>query len=596
LKYLFAIVLLVLIGASLLTTRWMPDALSEIPVIYWVTDANPARQDQVKLFHQWQVDHGHYIERVLPDAEAAEAFFARNTAKGIRRILREVNPQASALFDWAEDHRVAVSFPQTLRLPKAQLKLDMANADQTKKIIQGVSGVAGDVQDQAGGSDLRYFNNIGLNTDVTEDAERLGFDLSKTYAALEPDLAMRDQQGRLRQYQFPCNVSSSMYFVNRATFRQYGQPVPPETWTIEEFERRGMDFVQAANRGLNKQLVFFANAYDFEVLRRTYGGSRYNETGTAAVLGEPTVRAMKKFYEWTNGKDGGLRLMPNGGDRASFTTESGYGGADAQLFSHDDRLRGQFAMHWSGRYMLIQFREIDKNRTSRGLPKLDMAVVQPPYALYPNTAINTRAAMVYSLGKHRDLAVLFLAFLASKEYNDQIVRDGDALPPNPAYTDSPAFTHPPDYPTEWEVHEPFAKGALKLAIGNSYSDFILQPVADRIEMGWREKYLNNLMSAEEAMKSAAAEINYEIRRRLEEDLLRDTPVLNPMYEKLVARQKQIDALKERIAAHVAAGRPIPDQDKIPADWIENAFHKAYYRHLGWLKDVEPATQPAVAAR
>jgi multiple sugar transport system substrate-binding protein len=592
LKYLFACVLLALIGASILTARWMPDALSEVPAIYWVTDANPARQEQVKLFHQWLVDQGHFDSRTFADAKAADAFFKRNTAKEIRRILREVNPEAKSLFDWAEDRQTAVTWPVTIRVPKAQLKLDMANADRTKKVIQGVSGVAGDVQDQGAGSDLRYFRNIGLNTDVTADAARLGFDMSNTYAALEAELTLRDASGVQRQYQFPCNVNAPLYFVNKATFRQYGQPIPPKSWTIDEFENAGYAFVQAANRGLGKQLVFFANGVDFEVIRRTYGGSRYNETGTAAALDDATLQAMRKLHEWTFGKDGGgLRLLPNAGDRASFTTESGYGGADAQLFSHDDRSKGQFGMFWTGRYLLIQFREIDKSRASRGLPKLDMTVVAPPHAIFPNTSISTRAAMVYSQGKHQDLAVLFLAFLASKEYNDQIVKDGDALPPNPAYTKSEAFNRPPDFPTEWEVHEPFATGALELAVGSSYSPFILQPVADRIENNWRDKYMNNLMSAEDAMDAAAREINYEITRKLEEDKLRDQPVLAPLYEKLTARQQQIDALKAKLIAHRQAGRAIPEEDKIPADWIENAFHLAYYKHLGWLKEAEPATRP-----
>ncbi len=581
-KYLFLAIAALLIGAAFLTARMAPDAGSEVPIIYWVTDANPARQEQVKLFHQWMVEQGHYIEHVLNDESDAAAFFRRNSSRSIRRIIREVNPHASNLCDWADDRSVEVSFPVTVRLPKAELKLDMANADRTKKVVQGVSGVAGDVMDQDSGSDLRYFRAIGLNTDVTEAAKELGFDMSATFPAIEPDLTLRDVDGNLRQYQFPCNVNASLFYVNRATFEQHGQPLPPRTWTIEEFERIGYAFVEAANKDLDKQYVFFINNIDFEVLRRTYGGSLYNETGTAAVLDEATRKAYRTYYKWSY--EGKYRLMPNAGDKASFATESGYGGPDAQLFSHDDPARGQYAMFFTGRYLLIIFRQINEARAAQGKPPLDLDVVMPPHDRFLNTVVRTRAAAVYSLGKHPELATLFLAFLASKEYNEQIVKDGDALPPNPIYTKTEAYLRPPDYPEEWRVHEPFATAALEIAVGGSYSHFILQPVADRIENSWRGKYLAGLIDLDTAVREAEAALNAEIQRRLDEDRARDEPVLVPLYETLVERQKMIDERKARIAEHLAAGRPIPEEDKIPVEWIENAFHVAYYRHLGWLAE------------
>lgn len=593
-KYLFLAIAALLIGAAFFTARIAPDAGSQVPIIYWVTDANPARQEQVRLFHLWMVQEGHYTEQTLADESDAAAFFRRNSSTSIRRIIREVNPHAQALCDWAEDRSVQVTFPQVIRLPKAEMKLDMANAEATKKIIQGVSGVGGDIMDQYSGYDLRYFRAVGLNTDVTEAAHRLKFDLSTTYPAIEPELALRDANGELRQYQYPCNVNATMLFVNQATFRQHGQPLPPERWTIEEFERRGYEFVQAANAGRAKQTVFFLNNIEFEVLRRGYGGSRFNETGTAAILDEATVKALRTQHKWMY--EGRYRLMPNQADRSSFTTESGYGGADAQLFSHDDPERGQYGMFWTGRYILIVFRTINDARAERGLPPLDLAVVAPPYEEFLNTSIATRAAMVYSQSPNRDLATYFLAFLASKEYNEQIVKDGDALPPNPIYTETEAYRHPPEYPTEWNVHEPFARAAVEISIGGSYSHFILPSVAERFESTWRDRYHAGLETLEDAVARAQAEINAEIQRVLAEDDRRDEPILRPLYNQLLERQKQIDALKERIQGHIAAGRPIPEEDKIPAAWIQNAFHIAYYRHLGWLKEDahSPSTQPIAA--
>src|SRR5690606_21668591 len=125
-------------------------------------------------------------------------------------------------------------------------------------------------------------------------------------------------------------------------------------------------------------------------------------------------------------------------------------------------------------------RQINDTRAARGLPPLDLAVAPPPYEKFLNTTIATRAAMVYSQGKHKELATYFLAFLASKEYNEQIVKDGDALPPNPIYTETVAYKRPPEYPSEWDVHEPFARAAIDISVGGSYSRFILAPTAERI--------------------------------------------------------------------------------------------------------------------
>ena len=113
--------------------------------------------------------------------------------------------------------------------PPVELRLDMANADRTKKIIQGVSGAAGDVVDLiGGGGDMRYFRALAINTDVTEAAKALRFDPSLTYPAVASEITLKDERGAVRQYQFPCNVMAPMFFVNRETFR------PPRTTPAAE--------------------------------------------------------------------------------------------------------------------------------------------------------------------------------------------------------------------------------------------------------------------------------------------------------------------------------------------------------------------------
>ena len=83
-KYLLLAILVLLIASSILTAYYIPDSRSPVPVIRWVTDNNPARIEQIRLFNDWE----------------------------------------------KQDNR-----------PPGLLRLDVTNADPTKKIIQSVSGV-----------------------------------------------------------------------------------------------------------------------------------------------------------------------------------------------------------------------------------------------------------------------------------------------------------------------------------------------------------------------------------------------------------------------------------------------------------------------
>ena len=490
-KYLFLIILILLVVASIGIYLSMPAAKSDVPVLYWVTDGNPARKQQIEIFHQWMIKRGYTTD----------------------------------------DGR-----------PACEMRIDVINRDRSKMVIQGLSGMGGDILDAVPG-DMPYFQALGLLEDVTELGLRLGFDPSHTYKAIESDLCIDG-----RQYAFPCNVYVHMYWVNVETFRRYGLKPPPRRWTFDEFEERGREFVQKANSPGKPRTAFFTNNVDIRVLMRSMGLSIYNETLTRCTLDDPrAARCAERLYKWIY-ED---HLIPTKAESDSFAATSDYGGLDMHLFHS-----GQYAMIKYGRYGLIRFRQFGE---------MELVVVESPHGGFPVAETGTRAACIYHGGKYKDLAAYFLEYLASEDYNMQIVRDADALPPNPEYTRCEAFLRPSSFPGEEGCHEVFAEAAKNIAISKAYSPFILGSVADRYLFKAYDRVMNRLANAEAAFQQTTKLINKTIDRNINED-----DSLKQRYDRLMARQKEIDILKA-------------NHQKIPAQLIENPFHKRYYESLGLLE-------------
>ncbi|MEO1235525.1 MAG: extracellular solute-binding protein [Planctomycetota bacterium] len=475
-----------------------PDARTDKPVIYWVTDRNPARELQVATFHEWLVEQGH----VDADGE-----------------------------------------------PVMELRLDVANRDPVKQTIQSVSGVGGDLMDMSG-SMMQLFTAMGVIEDFTEDAQAMGFGPEQTYAAVESEITVDG-----RQYRYPANVAVHMMWVNPDVFRRYGLEPPPSRWTWDEFEAMGVAFRDAANPpGTSpSDRRFIANRINPIVMFRGVGLSRLNETLTASDLDDPRyVEALERMKRWVYE----LNILPTPDDVAAVGTAQGYGGAALQLFG-----RGQYAMVYGGRFLLIQLRRFE------GLGEL--RVVEVPHGGFPNTLISTRAVALYTGGEHPELAKLFLTYLASDAYNELLVADADALPPNPKLTSSEAFLRPPDYPNEWQAHGEFVRAAQTIAIGETYSPYILPTVVDRIRGQYEEDFNNSRLGAEEAARRTAREIDRRIA-----DNIRRKPELAEAFAADVALQEKIDALK-------AEGEPIPEA------WVKNVFYREYYRRTGRLVEAEP---------
>ncbi|MCB1103125.1 MAG: extracellular solute-binding protein [Opitutaceae bacterium] len=493
-KKLFLLSFLLLVLASAATYWSLPEQQSDRPIIYWAVQPDAGKMKMRDLFYRWREARG---------------------------------------------------------LPPVELRLDAANRDKTKKMVQGVSGVGSDLIDVWTG-EMMPLQSAGVLADITEAAESYGVTPAATYPGAASELVVAG-----RQYAFPRNVVATMIWVNRDVFDQYGITPPPRRWTIEEFDRLGREFVEAANPPGRRDRVYFINQVPRLTLRRSLGVDMFNETLTRCVLDDPrNVEMMRYLRKWVIDD----KLVPTREAEQAFAADASGFRLRVSLFA-----RGQYAMLSLGRWALILLRE---------LPPVNLAVVEPFHGGFPNVDLAVGGVGVYAGSPHPEIASSFLGFLASEAFNMTVVESGDSLPPLPRYAQTEAFRQPPDRPNEWGTHEVFAESALAMGIGPPRSPFVLPSVFSRLESDAYDSMVAGRISPEEAARQAADRINREIQISLEAD-----PALRPVYEQGLALQRKIEQAR-------AAGR------LVPAAWILNPFYRDYYRAQGWLTD---AAEPVEAA-
>ncbi|MEM7682084.1 MAG: extracellular solute-binding protein [Planctomycetota bacterium] len=546
-KYLFACIAIVLGVSGLAIRASYPDLGSDVPVLYWVTDRNPARADQVAGFHRWLIANGHCTEVRVTTAQELQDLLD-GLAPTLLDDMVAAQPELGRLLD--KESPDTSLLPAIVLVPLLEMRIDTANSDDVKQTIQSVSGVGGDVMDVLFGSGLRKFESMGVLVDLTEDANAMGFGVDQTYPSLAPEITIDG-----RQFAFPCNANSDFLWVNPRLFEDNAIPAPPKRWTLEEFESLGVAFCAAANRAGERRQVFFLDRMPFEIVARSLGVSVFNETMTASTLDDPGYAEMLDLaWRWMYD----LNILPTPDDEDSFSVSQGYKGAKLQLFG-----AGNYAMVLGGRYFLLQFRAFE----ALG----EFAAVEIPHGGFPNTNAESRLATIYKGSEHPELAKLFLAYLTSEGYNRMIVDSADALPPNPAFTQDTAYLRPPDHPKEWGVHGVAAEAALSLAVANEYSPFVLPTVVVREVEFVRDEFLIGRLTSAQAAARTAAVIDQEIRREIARK-----PGLRPEYDRRLSLQERIDARKAK-------------GERIPENWVLNPFLRAYYGHTDRLTAPEPVS-------
>lgn len=491
-KKLFALLLVILSIWTSITLLTLPDALSDKPVIYWVSGNNPARKTQINAFNQWMEKSGN---------------------------------------------------------PPVEMRLDVTNGQ--KKVIQAVSGIAGDVIDAYGDSNYQY-QDLGIVSDITEKAQEFGFTADLTFSAARPIIEIEG-----RQYGFPCNVGNNFLIINKDVFRKYGMEPPPREMDIETFERIGKEFVAKANEGKEVNDVFFlesslsSQSRVVKQLMRTTGLSFFNETMTRSVVNDPRlVEVFRRFYQWMYVDN----LIPTAAEAGSFSAESsGFGGATLQLFA-----KGHYGMIYTGRWVLIGARQLAE--------PVDLGAAYIPYYQFPITDITYRIGTIYAGADNPDLAVYFLKYLATEDYAGLFVDDPDGFPPNPIYAGTEEQLRPQAYKNEWDVHQTSYESLNSIALADSVSPFVTPGAVGRHMRDYLEGVLAKIYTPEEAVAKLEARINDEIERSVNENL-----GLKEKHEKRLKQQAEIDRLKE-------AG------ELIPAEMVLDPLLRKDYQMKGLLAE------------
>ncbi len=485
-KYLSAVIAVLLIVASALTFYSFSEQQTDRTVLYWITATTPTREEQAKLFEKWMEDNGY---------------------------------------------------------PPVELRIE-GPKEVKKNIVQGIAGVAGDIFDCYPG-ELVTFQSIGLLEDVTDVAEEMGFGLSETYAEISSELIVDG-----RQYGFPRSVNAMVCWANVEAFDRIGLPVPPTSWTFEEFERIGKSYVELSNEPGEHQMVYFSsdwNLFQRTILLRSMGVDIFNETMTGSNLDTPEAKELyEMMYRWVND----LQLIPTAAELKELASGSSQTSrAEMHLFS-----QGNFGIAFASRWGLMYFREV-------GPPKLSIS--EYPHRSYRNTLIYASCSAVYKGSKHKDLAIYFLKFMASDAFNRGIVDNPDGFPPVPKFAYEEAYSYPPEHPNEWGLHDKLRDVANEIAIPRSYSLFIQGNMLLRLEKNAMDSLLADQISVDDALEQLVVSI--------EKDMLRftnESESLKAKYEKQLKDQKEIEKLRE-------------EGEMVPLHLITNPFYRKYYVDQGW---------------
>jgi multiple sugar transport system substrate-binding protein len=373
-------------------------------------------------------------------------------------------------------------------------QVTVESAAMEKLLVQCATGTGPDIVDHVSVEVMQQFVDAGLLLDLTPHAEPMGFGPKATFAPVKLGLYGK-------QYRFPCNVWANCIVFNKELFDQRGVAYPTNGWTWTDLG----DIARKLNKGRELKdhcipLATLANHFTWADIYFGCGGTFYSADGLRSQLDSPAALEATKIYHDLMHVQ---RAIPTPDVANALSSQGGWGLSGIHWFSN-----GKAGMLIIGRWylnMLVNYPGMAEKLGAVTLPRV------PPRE--SGGWLRIRASAINARTPHQEGALRFLAFLASREYNELIVRDGDSIPPNPVYSRTGAdLVNPTIQDPAW--HQPFID-AVQQARPVDTSPFMDPTVAER----WLKERLDRIDNNPKAdvaavMQDLAREINERIQLNL----------------------------------------------------------------------------------
>ena len=389
--------------------------------------------------------------------------------------------------------------------PQYLLRLDPISGGMEKIIVQSLAGVGPDIF-EVWPYATSAFIDADIAWDMTDRLAEAGIDVHEdVWGAIYPVIM---QRGRV--YGFPRNACTDAVFYNKALFDQNGIPYPRSPMSQDEFlELAGKLTTRDAN-GRIKQFGFMYS-WQWEFFIRQWGGHIYSKDGTRCALDAPEAIAAVQFMHdliWKH------HVAPTPDQETGMATSGGWGSGMITWLGG-----GRAAMACGGRWWLCLL------RSKKDYPDLRLGVVEVQFGPARKYLGGGGAVMINKHSPRREQAFEFIRFLAGREYNELVNHQADGISAMKRFSYTGQFVRDPEFPEEddnnvWrEVME--HGGPVETC------EFVNSATVNRIVGTQLDLVRSNRKSAEEAMRTAARQVNEEI-----EKTLKSSPALRTRYEKL----------------------------------------------------------------
>lgn len=396
------------------------------------------------------------------------ALVGANTALGLVWVTDD-NPTRRGQMD---------GFIETTGKP---IRIDPTNGGVEKVIVQSLGGVGPDVFDCGDASQLTAYVRAGIALDITDELKARGIDVVRD--VFPGCLGQSTYQGRV--YGVPTNLAVDGIWVHEELVPPELIKNPPKTW--DEIAAVAQKFMKRDANGRVTQYGLLFEWWAWKHFISSCGGLVFDEKGEKCLVDQPNaIRGIQVMHDLVYK----YKVTPTPAEEASMTTQGGWGAGAINYFGVR---RGAMAV--GGRWWLANLNKF---------PGLKLNVLPSPTENGGRPRAYGRATIINKDSPNRKEAFEFLAYLASRKYNEIVDRDADG---------TPAFRQHANRDGLNAVWTKMADTALT----DRVSPYIAGNVVDRIITKQVDLVKANSKSPEAAMKSAAAEINRIIAENREAD-------------------------------------------------------------------------------